>query len=364
MRILFAILLFLHLAIHFLGFAGAKGWLSGPGFTNISRNEGFLWLLVSAVILITLFFFLNRKPVWIILAIPVIIASQVLIILNWEFAKFGSLVNLIILIVVILSIAGWRFENKFKENKIEAIKANPPSEELISEKDLEHLPILVQKYIKYTGFQNSPKIENFEIRFTGEMREKNKDWFKFRSEQLNTISHPERHFFMKANFRGIPTKGYHQYDGKSARMTIKPLSIFKVVDISSEELLVSEMVTYLNDICLFAPGALIDDKFTWEEMDENKVKVHFANSGKIVSAILEINKQGELKNFYSNDRYEIDGMKKFLFSTPVSDYKLFGKHLLPGGGEATWHYPGEDFVYGKFRMVQIRYNLRNPVNGN
>ena len=364
MRILFAILLFLHLAIHFLGFAGAKGWISSPEFLNISRNEGFLWLLVSVLIFITLLFFLYRNPVWIILAIPVILGSQVLIILNWEFAKYGSFANFIILIVIILSIAGWRFENKFKENKIEAIKANPPSGKLISEKDLQHLPVLVQNYIKHTGFQNSPRIENFEIRFTGEMREKNKDWFKFRSEQLNTISHPERHFFMKANFRGIPTKGYHQYDGKSARMTIKPLSIFKVVDISSEELLVSEMVTYLNDICLFAPGALIDDKFTWEEIDENKIKVYFENSGRTVSAILEINKQGELMNFYSNDRYAVDVMKKFLFSTPVSDYKLFGKHLLPAGGEAIWHYPEEDFVYGKFRIEQIKYNLKNPVNGN
>ena len=364
MRILFAILLFLHLAIHFLGFAGAKGWLYNEGITNIPIKEGFLWLLVSVVIFITLLFFIYRKPVWIILAIPVIIASQVLIILNWEFAKFGSIVNFIILLVVMLSIAGWRFENKFKENKIGAMRANPPSEEIISEKDLLHLPIPVQKYIKHTGFQNSPKIQNFEIRFTGEMREKNKNWFSFRSEQLNTISHPERHFFMKANFKGIPTKGYHKYDGKSARMTIKPLSIFKVVDISSDELLVSEMVTYLNDICLFAPGALIDKKFTWEDIAEDKAKVHFKNDGRAVSAILEINKQGELLNFYSNDRYEVDEMKKFLFSTPVSDYKLFGKYLLPSGGEAIWHYPGEDFVYGKFSLVQIRYNVRNPVNSN
>jgi len=358
MRILFIVILFLHLLIHLIGFAKANQWIEvTPGSRMISTTQGILWLLVSILLLVTIVLFLLRKPAWILISIPVIITSQVLIILNWEEAKFGSIFNLIILVVAILSMAGWKFENKYKEDKVKAILANTGVSQTIEEKDLQPLPVLVQKYIRSSGFLGKPKIENFQLKFSGEMREKNKKWFRFRSEQLNTIKSPARYFFMKAIFRGIPTKGYHKYDGTTASMVIKPFSIFKVVDIQSRELLISEMVTWLNDICIFAPGALIDKKFSWEEIGDNTVRVKFSNSGKMVSALLEFNEKGQLINFFSNDRYSVDVNKQFMFSTPVGGYANFDGYNLASYGEAIWHYPEDDFVYGKFELQKVKFNL-------
>ncbi|HKJ48195.1 MAG TPA: DUF6544 family protein [Christiangramia sp.] len=359
MRLLFTILLFLHLLIHSIGFAKAFHWIDSSGETmKMSGAQGFLCLLVSILLLLTIYYFHKKNPIWILLSILVIIISQVVILFNWDDAKYGSIINLIILIVAIISIAGWKFENKFREDKVRAILSSSPSNGKISNKDIEHLPLLVQKYIISAGFLGEPKIDNVLIRFTGEMREKGKKWFKFRSEQFNVIQDPSRFFFMKAIFKGIPTKGYHRYDGKSARMTIKPLSIFRIIDISSEELLLSEMVTYLNDICIFAPGALIGDKFTWEEDGENTVKVNFTNNGRTVSAILEINNSGQLINFFSRDRYAVNDTNKYLFSTPVGGYQTNNKFNLATYGEAIWHYPDEEFVYGKFDLMELLYNFK------
>lgn len=357
MRILFAIILFLHLLIHLIGFAKANHWLTIAQDSNISGTQGFLWLSVSILLLVTAVFFLLHKPIWIILAIPVVIISQVLIILNWNETKFGSILNLIILIVVIVSIAGWDFENSYKKDKVNAILTESKVQQVISIKDIDHLPKIVQHYITSSGFIGKPKLKNVLIKFSGEMREQGKKWFKFRSEQFNAIETPARYFFMKAIFKGFPTKGYHRFDGTSARMIIKPLSLFSFVDINSEELLISEMVTYLNDICLFAPGALIEDKFTWEEIGNNSAKVIFSNNGRSVSAILEIDDHGRLINFFSNDRYDINKMKKFTFSTPVGSYTDFNGFKLAGYGEAVWHYFETDFVYGKFDVKEVKYNL-------
>ena len=359
MRLLFTIILFLHLLIHSIGFAKAFHWIETTGeTTTISGAQGFLCLLVSILLILTIIYFHKKNHIWILLSIVVIIVSQVIILLNWDDAKYGSIINLIILIVAIISIAGWNFENKFREDKVKAILSNTPSGGIISNEDLEHLPKLVQKYIISAGFLGEPKIDNVLIKFTGEMREKGKKWFKFRSEQLNVIQKPSRFFFMKAIFNGIPTKGYHRFDGKSARMIIKPLSIFRIIDISSEELLLSEMVTYLNDICIFAPGALIGDKYTWEEDGQNTVKVNFTNNGRTVSAILEINDNGQLINFFSRDRYAVNEAKKYLFSTPVGGYQTINEFSLATYGEAIWHYPKEDFVYGKFDVKEILYNFK------
>lgn len=359
MRLLFTIVLFLHLLIHSIGFAKAFHWIETSGETNtMSGAQGLLCLLVSILLILTIAFFQRKNHIWILLSIVVIIISQVIILFNWEVAKYGSIINLIILIVAIISIAGWKFENEFREDKVRAILSNPPSGGTISNEDLEDLPVLVQKYITSSGYLGKPKIENVLIRFRGEMRERGEKWFKFRSEQLNVIKNPSRYFFMKAIFKGIPTKGYHKFDGRSARMTIKSLSILKIIDMSSEELLISEMVTYLNDICIFAPGALISDKFTWEQDGQNTIKVNFTNYRRTVTAILEINDTGQLINFFSRDRYTINETKKYLFSTPVGGYQNFNGFKLASYGEAIWHYPEEDFVYGKFKVEEIEYNIK------
>lgn len=360
MRVLFTILLFIHLLIHLLGFAWSR--LYATEFAHVPATQSLIWFLATGLLTATTILFLRKQPIWTLIGITGLITSQVLIYLNWDAAKYGSILNLVILFVIIISIASWKFEKRFKKDKIDAIIANPISGKIISEADISKLPIPARKYLRYSGFLGKPEIENFEIRFSGQMREKNKNWFSFTTEQLNTIDPPGRYFFMKANYKGIPTNGYHKYDGKSARMLIKPLSIFKVIDISSKKLLKSEMVTYLNDICIFAPGALINDKFSWENMSDRTVKVTYTYAGMSVSAVMEIGDDGQLINFFSNDRYDLDERKKFLFSTPVRGYKLFNEYKLPSYGEAIWHYPEGDFTYGKFNVLEVNFNIERKIN--
>lgn len=52
MRTLFAIILLLHLLIHLIGFGKSNSWL---GETNISEAQGFLWLLVSVLLICLLY---------------------------------------------------------------------------------------------------------------------------------------------------------------------------------------------------------------------------------------------------------------------------------------------------------------------
>ncbi|MCH4824450.1 hypothetical protein ML462_14855 [Gramella lutea] len=360
MRVLFAILLIIHMLIHILGFAWSR--LYASEFAQVPATQSLLWFLATVLISVTTILFIRKKPTWVLLAIPALITSQLLIYLNWDAAKYGSILNLIILLVIIISIAGWKFEKSFKKDKIDAIIANSVSGKIISEADIAMLPLPVKKYLKYSGFLDKPEIENFEIRFSGQMREKNKNWFSFTTEQLNTIDPPGRYFFMKANYKGVSTQGYHKYDGKTARMLIKPLSIFKVIDISSRKLLKSEMVTYLNDVCIFAPGALINDKFSFENMGNHTVKVTYTYAEISISAVMEFGEEGQLINFFSNDRYDLGEKKKFLFSTPVGGYKSFNGYNLPSYGETIWHYPDADFVYGKFNALEVNFNIDRKIN--
>ncbi len=318
---------------------------------------GFSWLLAA------LFFFASAVQLvkgrlnWFHPALIGVLISQMWIFSAWEDTQLGSFVNLLILAGIFIGYSKARFEGLFKED-VQAIFENLRlSQNLLEEQDLEGLPDLVREYIRRSGAVGQPKVENFYLEFDGEMRYQGGAWFGFHSRQYNFIPRPKRLFFMKARVKGISTYGYHSYQPPSAKMTVKALSIYPVVKIDQPEMLRAETVTFLNDLCLFAPGALIDDRILWETLDDYQVKAIFRNRKVQISAVLCFNPEGDLVDFRSEDRYDVGQMKAVPFTTPVKDYREFEGIRVPSYGEATWHYSDGPFIYGKFKLKTLRYNL-------
>ena len=119
----------------------------------------------------------------------------------------------------------------------------------------------------------------------------------------------------------------------------------------------SETVTMFNDMCFLAPPTLIDERIEWEPVDSTTARAQFTNQGTTISATLYFNEAGQLVNFSSDDRYDINAMKKYRFTTPLQDYQAINGYRLPNYGEAVWHYPEGPFVYGKFWVKNISYNV-------
>ena len=110
-------------------------------------------------------------------------------------------------------------------------------------------------------------------------------------------------------------------------------------------------------MCLFAPAALIDSRIQWEAIDALTAKATFTNKNISISAVLYFNEEGQLINFDSNDRMAVSDKQTVPFSTPASKYENINGYHLPTYGEAIWHYPDGDFVYGKFNIKSIAYNV-------
>jgi hypothetical protein len=133
--------------------------------------------------------------------------------------------------------------------------------------------------------------------------------------------------------------------------------LIDVVKIQDESLAKGETVTVFNDMCLMAPGFLIDKRIAWESISDTTAKATLTNGAIKVSAVLYFNQQGQLIDFISYDRYETNTKQWLPFSTPVSEYKTINNMNLISYGEAVWHYPDSPFVYGKFLTKKIEYNI-------
>ncbi len=360
MKIVFVILLSIHGLIHLMGFLKAFGFAEIPQLSqNFSKPEGLLWLTVASVFVSLGVLYLMKNNLWFWIAIGAVLLSQVLIIMNWQDAKFGTIANVIVLVVAVIAVASWNFERQYKQDVSQSFENTTISEEIILEADIQNLPIPVQKYLKYVGVLGMPKVKTVKAIFKGEMREKGKDWFDFTSEQYNFFENPTRLFFLKAIFKGLPTQGYHRYKEGKASMLIKLLSVIPVVDIKEPEMYKTETVTFFNDMCLFAPATLIDDRIEWKTIDDKSVKAIYANRKATISAILYFNEKNQLINFVSEDRMDVNSNQRVPFSTPVTEYGTINNYNLPIAADAVYQFPDGDFVYGKFNLINVQYNLKN-----
>ena len=342
-----------------MGFAKALQYGNITQLTKeISRSAGMLWMIVAFLLLGGCLLFILKKESWWMIVLPAALLSQVLIVSVWTDAKFGTIANVIILIACIFSIGSWRFERSYKHDVTENRNQVPASLQVVTENDLQHLPTPVQNYLRYVGVVNKPKVYNYRVIFRGEMRDKEKDWFPFTSEQHNFIGKPTRLFFMKGKMFGVTVPGYHAYKNGEASMQIKLFGLFPVVDEKEGVLNKAETVTYFNDMCLLAPAALINQAIQWEQISNSVVKAIFSVENITITATLFFNEKGQLVNFVSDDRYAISEKRQYRFSTPVGDYKNFNGYNLPGYGEAVWHYPDGEFTYGKFYLQDVMYNVQ------
>ncbi len=361
LKIFLLIILFIHGMIHALGFLKSFQLAEINQLTqNISKPMGILWLIAVILFLAAAIQLISNHDLWWITALAAVILSQVLIILFWQDAKFGTIANIIILLSVIAGYGFWSFENIFNNDVAVRLETSSKIEKnLLTEKDIEPLPLPVQKYLRYAGVINKEKLNSVRIAFDVEMREKGKDWFKATSVQYNFFDEPTRLFFMKGKMFGMTVPGYHRYVEANAKMDIRLFGLFSMVKQSGEIMNKTETVTLFNDMCLMVPATLIDKRIQWEPIDSLTTKAVFTNGGISISAILYFNEMGQLINFTSDDRTAITDMKQYRFSTPVTDYKNINGINVPTYGEAIWHYPNGEFVYGKFKLKTIQYNLSN-----
>jgi len=251
---------------------------------------------------------------------------------------------------------------RFKKTVLSELeRTNNLKPELLTETDMEHLPEIVKKYIRYTGFTGKEKVINFRSECKGGIRSApGEEYMPLKSVQYNFMDRPSRSFYIVAKKKGIPAIGLHLYKDAKAIFQVKILGLFTVVDAKGPQMDQGESVTVLNDMFFMAPGSLIDKRIHWEALDNLSVKAVFVNENISISAIIYFNDEAKLINFISNDRFETDGKEyiNYPWETPLSEYREFNGYRLPSKAKVIYKRPGGDFCYGEFELNSIEYNCK------
>lgn len=275
-------------------------------------------------------------------------------------------ITTVVIVLVALVVTAWVAANNVRSryqkevSRALEMSASEPVD-LLTEQDIEQLPGIVKKYIRRSGALGQEKVRNFSVTMKGQLRSGiESPWMPIESEQYNVVTDPFRAYYLSGQMKGLPVFGLHLYKEAIGTMNIKLLGLIEVVDQKGSEMDISDTVTLFNDLCLFAPGALIDSRITWEPVDDLHVQATFTNGANKVQALLTFKENGELLDFVSQDRYRIDKIaEKLPWSTPISEYGEIGGRYCMKKGAAVWHAPEGPYVYGAFEVTRLEYNVKS-----
>jgi len=378
MRWVFAGLIVIHGLIHFMGFAKAFGLAAMPQLTQpISRVMGAAWLAAGLAMLVTSALFLMASRSWWAVGFAAVLLSQFVIVSAWGDARFGTLANILVLALVVHGFASrgpMSFHASYLRRVRERIAAPTaiarPGERapvaganlsLVTEADLASLPQPVQRYLRLAGAVGRPRVHHFRALWRGRIRATANDpWMAFTAEQHNFVREPSRFFLMQATRRGLPVDVFHAFQDGAATMRVRLLSLFPMVDQRGPDFDRAETVTLFNDLCILAPGALLDAAIRWKPIDDRSARAHYTAGRYTISAELFFNAAGELVDFVSDDRLATSpdgkGLTKQRWSTPVREYRSFGPWRVASRGEGQWHAPDGKYAYIELELLDLEIN--------
>lgn len=361
MKYIFGIIVLLHGLIHILGFV--KGFdlkevkeLSLP----ISKPFGILWLTAALLFLsFVIIYFINIKYSWL-LGFVAVFVSQILIIVFWKDAKFGTIPNIVVLVVSIVSFGYYNFQNLVQQETKEILSQNLIKENrILSEEDIRELPVPVKNWLRNSGAIGRQFINIAKVRQKAQMKMKpeQKEWMHATAIQYTTIDNPAFIWFVYVKMNGfLNFQGRDKFENGKGEMLIKLNSIFSIVDEKGEKLDEGSLQRFLGEMVWF-PSLALSPYIIWEQLDENTAKATMTYKGTSGSGTFYFNSNGDVTKF-SALRYkgnETDA-KRYYWEMNILDYKTFEGIKVPAKMTSTWKLSEKDRTWLKLEVTDIKYN--------
>jgi hypothetical protein len=361
MRILFTVILLLHGLLHLIGFAKAYKLASLPQLElPVSRSLGTLWLIAGVIFLLAVVLFILDKKFWPFFALAGVLISQSLILISWQDTKFGTILNILILIVSIPALGNFHFRDMLKNEK-DAFRQElrEPNKQVITRERLESLPPAVRKWLETAGVLGKPEISYGHLKQTGELRTSPEGkWMVFNAQQMVNLDTPA--FIWDTKVEMAPFITLHGRDkllDGEGEMLIKLVSLIPVVDDGpGEKMNTGAMLRFLGEICWF-PSAALSKHITWEETGRYTAKATFRIGQSEVAGEFTFNGAGDMESFealrYYGGGEEARQEKWFI---KALEYREFSGYRIPSKSRVTWKLPEGDFNWLNLEITSLEFN--------
>lgn len=353
--------------IHLMGFA--KEWNLGPdgrflGKTiihlseNTSKFAGVLWFITCMLLLVATYGYYSRKDWFWIVGIAGIVISQMLIILYWPDAKWGTIANVILLVLIVFAAGRFEFNRMVKKEVDNLVSSSSGDNTIISKEEIAILPEIIKTWLRKSDVIGRAMPTSVHIKQRGSMRTTPYgEWMPFDAEQYFTIDPPG--FVWNATIhtdKFIDIVGRDKFENGKGNMLIKAASLIPIANSTGKEIDEGTMIRYMAEIIWF-PHSAVSDYLDWEEIDSTHARVTMSYNDMTVSGIYTFNKDGFPIGFEAQRYGEFEGKfykEKWLVTT--THYGYFEGMPVANASEVTWKLKGGDFTWLRLVISDVQYN--------
>ncbi len=360
MKYALATILFVHALIHSLGFLQAFNLTKATPLSSPTPPLlGLIWLLASFLLLVTIVLWVRQASAWWIIGAGALILSQSLIIIAWSDAKFGSLPNILLLVVLVLGVAkrALRVENELTRNQL--IAAAQPTDSLPTiAKDL---PASVKNWLRNSGVQ--PHLDPAWIAISQELKMKlspeQKNWYTATAEQVVTTSPPafiwtvclRMNAFAQVNGRDVLAN-------ESGSTLMKLWSLIPVARAGNNpKTNEAALQRYLAEMAWY-PLAAAGPNITWEPIDHLTAKATITVNGLKGSGTFHFTEKGEFQKFIAERYYRSDSSaKRIPWVVEVLERGSVNSLNIPTKLKVSWMLPEGIWTWLEVRIIDIQYHM-------
>jgi hypothetical protein len=236
----------------------------------------------------------------------------------------------------------------------------------VTTEDLAGLPEPARRYLTFMGVVGRPRDRSFQARFSGFFRmAPGRRWMPMEAWQRNTSSPVGREFEMRLRFaRLLPMTGRDTYLNGRGRMHGTILGgRLTVVDGTGPEFDLGELVTWVDDALMLAPGMLLPPVAEWSPVDGESFDLRMTDGQNTVTGRVFVDQDGRLTDFRTTDRWYAGrgGPVRTEWRTPTHGWTTTGERPLPIEGSATWCLPEGPFTYARGHWVAETVERNVPL---
>jgi len=357
MKIAYIIIVVLHGLIHLLGPAKAMGWAeNAPLSAPISRPMGLLWLVAAMCTLgYALLFGWKVSAAWM-LGLVAVILSQALLMMYWSDAKFGTIINLLMLIVVLFSYGEWQFQRQAKQYEKTLLEGMEAPAQGLS--DTSHLPPPVKTWLARSGALDKPTMTMGEIRQRIQLKTavEQDNYYPATAHQLTRIDSPG--FLWQVEVKMNPLlwmRGRDSYQAGKGSMNIWLNSLIPVVREVGPKIDEGAMQRFLGEMVWF-PQQALQPYIEWEAIDAKSARATMTWGGISASGVFTFEKNGDFMRFEALRYYGADkDGERIPWILTVQDYEVFEGVRVPSKLEASWELDSGHWTWLKMEVKSIHY---------
>lgn len=361
MKYIIGIIIFIHGAIHVLGFFKAFSIAEIRELTlPVSKLQGVAWLIVGLLFVIYLISYLSQNQFSWLAGLIAVIISQLLIIYFWKDAKFGTLPNILILVLSIISFGHYTFSKLVQQETMTIInRIDLSSVKIISENDIKRLPQPVKKWLMNSGAMGRPYITVGKVIQQAELKMKpeQKNWFHANAIQYSTIDIPAFIWSVDVKMNALLNfTGRDKFVDGKGEMLIKLNSIINIVNERGDKLNEGSIQRYLGEMVWF-PSMALSEFISWEQINDTTAKATMNYKGTTGTGTFYFNTDGDFckfsaLRFLGNDK----DSRRYEWILLVEEQKIFEGIRVPSKMTATWKLDEGDWTWLKLEIIDIKYN--------